>query len=688
MVTLDSHGVIDDGAEDAKAEAVNASEPLGLARLVAGIGDGSLILAAHSEAQAARLVGAARALAPGLHPMLLPGWDCLPFDRTSPSRAVMGQRMDALAAMAYGGTRLLIASVQALAQALPDPNRFETLVIEAGQALCRTQLLADLDRLGYAALDEADQPGEFAAQGSVVDLVPADGGHPVRIRLEGEAPDCVVAGLDRYDAATQRSRGAIARLTVGPASEVVIGREEEAVARPAGFEHMLPELAGPLASVFALMPQARLVLDGVADARMGDHLAQMDEARATRVALCRATGGALPPDGLYLDQAAWETAKSAHRASVVTWPETDLLPSFRTARLPESAAEAFIGRQSAKGGRIGLSGQRLAAALDHHGTAVEGWDALLALPPGSVGVLPAGISAGFAAPEATVIGADDVLPPLHGRADHAGLFDVALRPGDTVIHLDYGMARLDGIETVQAGQAADCLVLGFAGDARKLVPCAEMDRVWRYGASGQAVSLDRADGSSWRRRQGRVLSSLDETAASLVEQSRARARLRAPAIRPPRAAMERFTAGFPFTPTPDQAACFADIAADLARPHPMDRLLCGDVGFGKTEAALRAAAAVALAGRQVAILAPTTVLVRQHLAVFRRRLRAVGVEVEALSRLTRKADADKLRARLADGSLRVVIGTQALAAPGIAFADLALVVIDEEQRFGTKARRR
>ena len=394
----------------------------------------------------------------------------------------------------------------------------------------------------------------------------------------------------------------------------------------------------------------------------------------------------MPPAGLYLDRSAWQTAKEAHRVRAVTWPEAQALPAFRMARHPEAAAEAFVAKQRASGRRVGLSGPRLAAALDHHGTPSDGWPALLALAPGAVGLLPAGIPAGFVDAEAVVIGADDVLPPRHGRLDPACLFDVALRLGDTVIHLDYGMARLDGIETVAAGQTADCLVLGFAGGARKLVPCAEMDRVWRYGASGQSVTLDRADGSSWRKRQGRVLASLDETAVTLVAQAQARATVRAPAIRPKRAEMERFVASFPFSPTPDQAACFADIAADLARPHPMDRLLCGDVGFGKTEAALRAAAAVALAGRQVAILAPTTVLVRQHLAVFRRRFASLGIEVAALSRLTRPADAHAIRAKLAQGNLRVVIGTQALAGRDIVFADLALVVIDEEQRFGTKAK--
>ena len=179
---------------------------------------------------------------------------------------------------------------------------------------------------------------------------------------------------------------------------------------------------------------------------------------------------------------------------------------------------------------------------------------------------------------------------------------------------------------------------------------------------------------------------MEETAAGLVRQGEVRARVRAPAIRPPRREMDRFVAGFPFSPTPDQEQAFADIAGDLARAHPMDRLLCGDVGFGKTEAALRAAAAVALAGRQVAVLAPTTVLVRQHLSSFSRRFAAAGIEVAALSRLTRPAEARAIRTRLADGSLRVVIGTQALAGKDVAFADLALLVVDEEQRFGTRAK--
>ncbi len=675
------------GSEPGVTDGPIHSEALGLARLLSSAAPKPIILAAHSEAQALRLVAAANAMVPARQAVLLPGWDCLPFDRTSPSRAVMGLRMEALRRIAAGDTSLVVAPVEALAQKLPPPTTIWTLEVEPGQPIGRDALLGHLQRLGYALEDEATQPGEVAAQGSVIDVVPADGGPATRIRLEGEGEASVVAGLNVFDPMTQRSRGEVRRLSAGPASELVAARDAtDTPDHPPGAEHRLPELAGPLASVFDLLPGAALVLDEDAADRMADYLGQLDEARTTRVALSRATGAPLPPDGLYLDAAGWQAARERHRVSELPWPEAGALPAFRDARDAAASAEAFIEAQTAAGKRVGLSGRRLAQALEVTTVPADGWAALLALPPGSIGLLPAGVARGFAADEAVVIGAGDVLPPPRSRTGHAGLFDVALGPGDAVIHLDYGMARLDGIETVAAGQAADCLLLGFAGDARKLVPCAEMDRVWRYGAGTDGVRLDRADGSSWRRRQGEVLKSLDETARILVQQAGEREAIGSIPIRPPRRAMDRFVAGFPFTPTPDQEAAFSAIATDLAGPRPMDRLLCGDVGFGKTEAALRAVAAVALSGRQAAVLAPTTVLVRQHLATFRRRFEAAGIEVAALSRLTKPAEARAIRARLADGSLRVVIGTQALAAPDLEFADLALVVTDEEQRFGTKAK--
>ncbi len=660
------------------------SEESGLAELAGHVRDRRFLLIAHSEAQAARLAASAAALVPELSPVLLPGWDCLAYDRASPSRAVMGQRMRAVRAIAAGEARLVIASPEAAVQLLPPPGRYRAVTIQAGQAVHPGELCAELARLGFTAAEEADQPGDMTHQGAVLDVVPADGQPALRIRLEGEGDACTVAEIDRLDPATQRSAGVVACHAIGPASELVVGPDESAPDRVPGLEHSLPELAGPLASAFELAAGAEILLDPQAAERAADHLAQIEEARATRLALCRASGGALPPDGLYLKPAAWSQATKG--ASQLDWPHAGRLPAFRANRNPAQAARTYVAAQIATGRRVGLSGSRLARALGVKAMPCAGWAELAAAPAGTVAVLPDGVARGFATESAVLIAASDVLPPRHGHAAQDGLFNVPLRPGDAVIHLDYGMARLDGIETITAAHPADHLVLGFAGGARKLVDCAETDRIWRYGSGSEGVSLDRADGASWAKRRATMLASLDETAKALVAEARARAETTAPALRPPRREMDRFVAGFAFTPTPDQDAAFADIAADLARPHPMDRLLCGDVGFGKTEAALRAAAAAALSGRQVAILAPTTVLVRQHLATFRRRFAALGVEVAALSRLTRPADARAIAARLADGSLRVVIGTQALAAEKIVFSKLGLVIIDEEQRFGTKAK--
>ncbi len=663
---------------------IHPSEEAGLAGLAARAQGGRLLLIAHSEAQAARLAGSAAALVPELSPVLLPGWDCLAYDRASPSRAVMGQRMRALRAMASGTARLVIASPEAAVQRLPQPERYRAVHIATGQAVDPGALCEKLARLGYATSEEADQPGDMARQGAVLDVVPADGSPALRIRLEGADATCTIAEIDRFDPVTQRSAGVVPRQAIGPASELVFDEAEEMPSRVPGLEHGLPDFAGPLADVFTLMAGAAVLLDPQAAERVADHLAQVDEARATRVALCRAQGGSLPPEGLYLDHAAWRDATA--ESATLDWPQAHRPPAFRAGRNPAEAARAYIAERTEAGCRIGISGQLLARALRVKAPPCHGWAELNALPPGTIAVLPGGAARGFASDAATLLAAPEILAARHGRAAQDGLFDVPLRPGDAIIHLDYGMARLDGIETVTAAHPADHLVLGFACGARKLVDCTETDRIWRYGSGTESVSLDRADGTSWARRRAAVLATLEETAKGLVAAADAHAKAAAPALRPPRRDMDRFVTGFAFTPTPDQDAAFSAIAADLARPHPMDRLLCGDVGFGKTEAALRAAAAAALSGRQVAILAPTTVLVRQHLATFRRRFAALGIEVAALSRLTRPADERAIAARLADGSLRVVIGTQALASGKIRFAKLALVIIDEEQRFGTKAK--
>ena len=256
-----------------------------------------------------------------------------------------------------------------------------------------------------------------------------------------------------------------------------------------------------------------------------------------------------------------------------------------------------------------------------------------------------------------------------------------LRIGDVVVHEDHGIGVVAGLEA--DGQGGDAIALTYAGDARRLVPVAEADRLWRHGADADAVTLDKLDGSSWQKRRGEIDASIAESARELTRLAAERDQQVAPALAPDAGAYERFAAGFAFSETADQARAIAAVRVDLASGKPMDRLVIGDVGYGKTEVALRAAALAALAGHQVVVAAPTTVLVRQHIETFRRRFQGTGVEVAGLSRLADAAEKKRVKAGLADGSIGIVIGTGAVAAKGVAYKNLALVVIDEEQRFGT-----
>jgi transcription-repair coupling factor (superfamily II helicase) len=249
--------------------------------------------------------------------------------------------------------------------------------------------------------------------------------------------------------------------------------------------------------------------------------------------------------------------------------------------------------------------------------------------------------------------------------------------------MDHGVARLDGLETMEMeGFDGEAVRLEYAEGQRLLVPAAESGKLWRYGADEGEVALDNLKGGGWERRRAKVTEGLAETARALIQAAAEREAREAPKLVPERAPYERLVARFPFEETPDQARAITDVLTDLASGRPMNRLVIGDVGFGKTEVAIRAAAAAAFAGRQVVVLAPTTVLARQHVRSFQRRFDGLGIEVAHLSRLVTGAEATRVKEGLKDGRVRVVVGTQALLGKGVEFADLCLAVIDEEQRLG------
>lgn len=266
-------------------------------------------------------------------------------------------------------------------------------------------------------------------------------------------------------------------------------------------------------------------------------------------------------------------------------------------------------------------------------------------------------------PDAAVAGTARAILPM-GEVD--------LRPGDVAVDRDHGLCVFEGLEPVASPQGvsgedepSEALRLRFAGDAILMVPVTQADRIWRYGPEPDAVTLDKLDGGTWARRRLQAEATMARTARVMLDAARARRDTKAPVLAPPSRDMERFAAGFGFAPTPDQAAAVDALMADLASGRPMDRLVCGDVGFGKTEVALRALAATIFAGKQAALIAPTTVLARQHVETLRRRFGRFGIEVAQLSRLVSPAEAKRVKAGLADGSIRLVVGTQALAARGV-----------------------
>ena len=678
-----------------------------LLELYPSLGPGGLVHVASSESRADQLARALRSLAPDANVILFPPWDCLPYDRASPSREVMGRRIEALAGFAESNApSLVITTPSALLQRVPPRGlwRRTRLLLRIGDALDLEQVETALSRIGYVLDERVDEVGEAAIRGQVIDVFPAGAEYPVRI----EHADGRITAIRAYDAATQLTTEELPEVTLLPASECV-AMEAESFERAPGIEHRLPDLYPHLDSLFDYLPDAALTLDLRAEDRLRTAVAQIADAFESRSRLKpERMQGSRPvePRRLYLDEAEWSQRLSDRRTMRFeqSGPSDQLFPVPALARQPRpfQALAGFVREQIDQGQRVVLTAasprdlqvvlRHVRRDLDAPIERADRWDEVPRARSGAVLTLAVEIDHGFGDRNAgiTIVTAADVLGS-RARAAGAGAVrapeiagtELELRFGDAVIHWEHGLGLLQGSETVETdGSVTDLLRLTYADEATLMVPVEEMNELWRYGSGTEGLSLDRLDGESWAKRRAKVEAEIADTAERLVAVMRERESASAPKLSPPRAAHERFVAGFPYTETADQLVAIEDTLKDLASGRPMNRLVCGDVGFGKTEVALRAAAAAALAGKQVAIAAPTTVLVRQHMETFTKRFAGLEIEVAQLSRLVKPADARTVKEGLASGAVRVVIGTHALAAKDVRFKDLGLVVVDEEQRFG------
>ncbi|WP_279477990.1 helicase-related protein [Aureimonas sp. SK2] len=696
------------------AETISPLHPVGATavRLIDRKAEGGgrpLVFVAQTARRARDIAAILKALEPEAKVAYFPPWDCLPYDGLSPSRAVMGQRMGVLRWLTNRANlpEILVTTAEALVRRVPPRTVWKKLHREfrAGDALDLEEMRPFLQSLGYLFDDRVDEPGEAAIRGRVVDFFPAGGELPCRIEHEKGR----IASIRSYDPVTQRTIAEIACLIVDPASEIV---GDESAPEPV-TDARLARSRRKLETVFDYLDGAPLLLEEGSDRRADAFL------EAAHAAFEEAQDGTRPkakadlpaPDKLLLAPAEWREAVAARLDAVIVEPAGDEpdavagLPNFAAEAAPWAALRAFLAHAGDRL-RLVLAAGSKPLLNDWHRRArrnlggdwerASGWATVADSSEGSRWSMLLPITEGFVLRDRGVVvvtpqdlggqaatGASD-----RGSAALLGHLD-DYEIGDAVVHIDHGVGVLRGLETIERdGRTLDALRLDYADDASLLVPLEEIGALWRYGADPGDLKLDRLKGEGWLNRRNDLLQRVQDTARGMVDLMSVRRKAKARAIRPERRAFERFCAGFPYALSPDQAAAVDAVLADLASGRPMDRLVCGDVGFGKTEVGLRAAAAAVSAGHQAAIVAPTTVLAQQHTRTALRRFRAMGVEVAHLSRLTPPDEGKRIKAGLKSGEIRLVVGTHALCGEGIAFEDLALVVIDEEQRFGARHKAR
>ncbi|MCA1654323.1 MAG: transcription-repair coupling factor [Sphingomicrobium sp.] len=710
---------------------------------------GRAVVLAADEAAMRALADTVPVFAPEVEILTLPAWDCLPYDRASPALRVMAERLATLQLLQAPrkGPQLLVTTANAAAQRMLTPFRIRQLTrrLAEGERIERDALIALLSANGYQRTDAVHDAGDFAVRGSLIDLFPAGQATAIRLDFFGDE----IETMRRFDPADQRSTGGAEAFTLMPASEALLDEDSvkrfraryreafganatgdplyQAVSdgrRLAGMEHWLPLFEDKLSTLFDHLDEHDVILrDPGADAAYEQRTEAIADYFANRERAMVAEPGSYRPlasPTLYLTDREWRTAvadRRIHRASTFPEPESATTIDFgvEAARdfAPERAQNANIyeavvahaAKLRKSKHKIVLASysrgarERLAGLLADHGLErarqVDTWqEALGAKGEASLVVLP--LDHGFTTPEIAVLTEQDMLGDRlvrrkkRRKSADAFLSELAtLSPGDLVVHADHGVARYEGLTSIQVGTAPhDCVALEYAGGDKLYVPVENIDVLSRYGSSeSDKAPLDRLGGEAWQRRKSRMKERIREIAGELIKTAAVRA-TRPGAVAEPDSTYASFVDRFPYEETDDQNRAIEEVLGDLAAGNPMDRLVCGDVGFGKTEVALRAAFVAAMSGLQVALICPTTLLARQHFTSFTERMRGFPIEIGRLSRLVPAAEVKKTKEGLEKGIVDIVIGTHALLAKSVKFKRLGLVIVDEEQHFGVTHKER
>ncbi|MFS2153290.1 DEAD/DEAH box helicase [Rhizobium sp. Rhizsp42] len=659
-----------------------------LARQVGAEHGDDIVFVARSDGRAKRIIEACECLSLGSKLFYLPAWDCLPFDRVPPSRASMGMRMDALRewlATRPGG-RLCVTSLEALLQRIPPADVIQSACFEVavGGRFDLSSFEAFLSRTGYAVDGVVDEPGEVAILNGVVDIFPAGGNLPMRCYLN---EDGIVEELWFYDPATQRTQASVKEMLFGPASEIILapGELDEPSDGQAVYTRMLRNYSA-LETVFDVLKPATFLIEDDVDRRVDEYLDIMEDARIS-------SGAPLTQRSLYLDREAWDDARSGPGWSLL---DTDGYLPLEAGRKGFGALTELVNNVATNGTHLAIVGDepqlsrltdRVSKSLNTNVVPATTWQELLetgsSVRSGRIPWTEGYVDRGR---NLVVVACQDILgPPIGDQRDHtrSTLRAPDLQIGDVVVHEEHGVAILRAIETtVVEGVEFDSARLEYHGGASIIVPMKDFGLLWRYGAEASSVTLDRLNTNGWARKRNDLQRDIRSAAKHLVDVARRRSETKTKPIVPPQDEYRKFCARFPYGLTTDQMSAIDECLADMASGRPMDRLICGDVGFGKTEIALRAAAAVAMSNLQVTVVAPTTVLARQHHDVFKKRFEKSGLSVGLLSRAVRNDEVTRTRDEISAGTVDIVIATHAILGKNVSFQRLGLVVIDEEHRFG------
>ena len=678
-----------------------------------------------------------------------PHWEIRPYEPLSPHPEVEASRLAALAALHEGRARAVVTTARALLQRVIPREVLGTLSasLRAGEDYPRNELTALLLRLGYNAVPLVEDRGTFSLRGDILDIFPPSLPQPVRLEFFGDS----LERLRPFDPVSQRSAAAeLKELRLLPAREMVLTGEflttfsrrlkercdllglprtlREAVLEEAregllapGRQFLLPLVHDRLDSLFDYAPKGRwVILDPPAVEQAGDEFAAEVAEGVARLA--RREEPYVEATELYLTPAELERELTLRRRQDFSPLDVLRLDEGRQRyRLNVFGNGDIHGRLREAGGFAALAAQlrqwreagwRTLLVCHQQGQAERLVDLLApegmhpdfdptvsckSLRPGDLVITLGELADGFRLPDEklAVVTEEEIFGQRvrrRPRKDVCALLSslAELKEGDYVVHADHGIGRYHGLLHLSMGPSeGDFLHLEYAGGDKLYLPVERIEKVQKYvGGEGQTPRLDKMGGGAWEKAKFKARAAVEELARELLKIYARRELSQGFAYSPPDRVFREFEAAFPYEETPDQLQAIQEVLADMESTRPVDRLVCGDVGYGKTEVAIRAAFRAALDGRQVAVLVPTTVLARQHWETFRERFKGYPVEVDVVSRFRTPAEMKQVLERAAAGQIDILIGTHRILQRDVRFKNLGLVIIDEEQRFGVTHKER